>query len=125
MENDNEGLNLKDISEANATTEKTKRKLGKVVVAEIINMNVIVKDHQDARIIYDNGYYGTLEKDKTLTLHFEETLHLLERGVIKVTDELGVWVELDDCARLFTQKDEGLWTDYLVYKDLRNRGYIV
>jgi len=125
LENDNEGLNLKDISEANATTEKTKRKLGKVVVAEIINMNVIVKDHQDARIIYDNGYYGTLEKDKTLTLHFEETLHLLERGVIKVTDELGVWVELDDCARLFTQKDEGLWTDYLVYKDLRNRGYIV
>ncbi len=106
-------------------TETTKKKLGKAVYAQIKGTNVKIEDHQDARIIYDNGFYGTLEKDKSLSLNFEETLHLMERGVIKVSDERGVWLELADCTRLFSQKRENFWTDYLVYKDLRNRGYVV
>ena len=85
----------------------------------------IIKDHQDARIVYDNGYYGQLNEDKTLNLNFEEALHLLERGVIKIADENGLWLEVSDCARLFMKREIGFWTDYLVFKDLRNRGYIV
>ncbi|MBN1331147.1 MAG: tRNA-intron lyase [Candidatus Heimdallarchaeota archaeon] len=122
--------NKKDFDEedqefSDIEAETTKKKLGKAVYVQIKGTDVKVEDHQDARIIYDNGFYGALEKDKTLSLNFEETLHLMERGVIKVTDERGVWLELADCARLFSQKKENFWTDYLVYKDLRNRGYIV
>jgi len=49
----------------------------------------------------------------------------MERGVLKVTDENGVWLQVNDCAKLFSEKVEDFWIDYLVYKDLRNRGYIV
>lgn len=95
------------------------------IIAQLKEEEVIVKDHQDARIIYDNGYYGLLQKDKTLSLNFDEALHLLERGVITIINEDGEILTVRDCAAIFTQREEGFWKKYLVYKDLRNRGYIV
>lgn len=87
--------------------------------------SVFVEDHQDARIIYDNGFYGMLNKDKTLTLNFEEALHLYERGVISILNESGNLLSISECTTLFSKREKGFWSDYLVYKDLRNRGYII
>jgi len=106
-------------------SEPSNKKPSSVIVAKMIDNQIIIHDHQDARIIYDNGYYGTLNKDKTLTLNYEETLHLLERGQIKVVGENGLWLDVDVCATLFIKKEKGFWANYLVYKDLRNRGYIL
>ncbi len=102
-----------------------KKKSSGPILAKLQGTVIIVKDHQDARIIYDNGFYGLLNKDKTLSLNFEEALHLLEREVIRIADENGVWLNVSICARIFSERKEGFWKDYLVYKDLRNRGYIV
>ena len=60
-----------------------------------------------------------------MNLNFEEALHLMERSLIKILDENGLWLEVSDCARIFTEREKNFWTDYLVFKDLRNRGYIV
>lgn len=108
----------------NETTKK-KKKNSKEIIAQISENQVLIEDHQNARIVYDNGYYGILNKDKSLSLNFEEALHLLERGVIKIADENGLWLEVSSCARLFIERETGFWADYLVFKDLRNRGYII
>lgn len=106
--------------------QKTKKKKSsEPILAKLIKSEILIEDHQDARIIYDNGYYGLLNKDKTLSLNFEEALHLLERNVIKIADENGVWLDVSNCARIFSERKDSFWSDYLVYKDLRNRGYIV
>ncbi len=106
--------------------QKTKKKkASEPILCKLKNKEIIVEDHQDARIIYDNGYYGLLNKDKTLSLNFEEALHLLERDVIQIADENGVWLNVSNCARIFSERKDSFWSDYLVYKDLRNRGYIV
>jgi tRNA-intron endonuclease len=110
-----------DISDQN---DKTKQN-SKSITSYLEEDQVVVKDHQDARIIYDNGYYGLLLKDKTLSLNFDEALHLLERGVITISDKNEQLLDVDDCTRIFSQKKESFWKDYLVFKDLRNRGYIV
>ncbi|NHJ33496.1 MAG: tRNA-intron lyase [Asgard group archaeon] len=102
-----------------------KKKSSKPILTKLKNLEIIIEDHQDARIIYDNGYYGLLNKDKTLSLNFEEALHLLEREIIQIADENGVWLDVSKCARIFSERKDRFWTDYLVYKDLRNRGYIV
>ncbi len=96
-----------------------------VIQAKFREDSILVEDHQDARIIYDNGFYGMLNKDKTLTLNFEETLHLYERGVINILNESGIVLSISECSTLFSKKEKGFWSDYLVYKDLRNRGYII
>ena len=109
-------------SEEKKPTKKKKSSNG--ITAVLVGNEIIVYDHQDARIIYDNGYYGSLQKDKTLSLNFDEALHLLERGVIKIKDNERI-LTLSECTKIFTEKQEGFWKDYLVYKDLRNRGYIL
>jgi len=101
-----------------------KKKSSDGITAVLLGKEIIVHDHQDARIIYDNGYYGSLQKDKTLSLNFDEALHLLERGVIKIMAQKKT-LTLSECTKIFTQNMEGFWKDYLVYKDLRNRGYIL
>jgi len=101
-----------------------KKKSSDAITAVLAGKDIIVHDHQDARIIYDNGYYGSLQKDKTLSLYFDEALHLLERGVIKIMAQKKT-LTLSECTKIFTENMEGFWKDYLVYKDLRNRGYIL
>ncbi len=106
-------------------SQSKKKKDSKIIIAKISGNQVLIDDPQNARIVYDNGYYGLLNKNKTLSLNYEEALHLLERGVIKIVDETGLWLEVSDCARLFMERENGFWSDYLVFKDLRNRGYII
>jgi len=115
--------NPKDAPLNNPQNEQ--KKIEKTIVARLAEKELVIDDHQDARIVFDNGYYGVLNDDKTLSLNFEEALHLLERRVIKIVDENGVWLEVKDCARIFSEREKDFWTNYLVFKDLRNRGYIV
>ena len=105
--------------------QNSHRKNSESIVSIMKDTIVLVEDHQDARIIYDNGYYGILQNDKTLKLQFDEALHLFERGVITITNEKGESYTVSDCTQIFSEKQKDFWKDYLVYKDLRNRGYIV
>ncbi len=102
-----------------------KKQNSSAIIAKFQEGSILVEDHQDARIIYDNGFYGLLNKDKTLTLNFEEALHLFERGVICISNESGIALSISDCSTIFSKREKGFWSDYLVYKDLRNRGYII
>ena len=109
----------------NQENKKTKKKSSGPILAKISGDAILIEDHQDARIIYDNGFYGTLNKDKTLSLNYEEALHLLERGVIQIASKEVIWLSISDCARIISENEENFWSDYLVYTDLWNRGYIV
>ena len=113
----------KDLEEGMQPNKKKKH--ASEITAKLLEDSVIVEDHQDARIIYDNGYYGMLNQDKTLTLNFDEALHLLERGVINIVNESDIKIGVSECTTIFSKRLKGFWSDYLVYKDLRNRGYIV
>ena len=113
------------MSNSQETNTPKKRKTNKAIITQIENKIVTIKDPQDARIIFDNGFYGELQKDKSLHLNFDEALHLLERGVIIIQDEDKKPLSISQSAKLFTERKKGFWKDYLVYKDLRNRGYIV
>ncbi|MEA2071932.1 MAG: tRNA-intron lyase [Asgard group archaeon] len=117
----------KNSSQKNKIAEKKQQLKEKMdaIIAVLRKNDVYIEDHQDARIIYDNGFYGLLQDDKTLSLNYDEALHLLERGVIIIVDEDINQLEVNDCARIFSKREESFWENYLVFKDLRNRGYIV
>jgi len=71
----------------------------------------------------DRGF-GDLRGDK---LHFApyESFYLLEKGKIKVYEKRGKELELRDLVRKFSAGKPEIWIKYLVYRDLRDRGYIV
>ncbi|WEU40989.1 MAG: tRNA-intron lyase [Candidatus Odinarchaeum yellowstonii] len=74
--------------------------------------------------IYNKGYYGCFEKG-VLKLTPLEALLLLERGRIKVTDSDKNPIDFKQLVNFYLKKDQKIWTKYIVYRDLRSRGYTV
>ena len=76
--------------------------------------------------IFENGFFGIWIDEDTLCLEPEEILLLLDRGRIEVIKE-GTEEKFtsEDLVTYFTKHNRNFWSRYLVYKDLRNRGYVV
>lgn len=68
--------------------------------------------------------YGVSENG-TLMLTLYEALFLLSKGVIEVEDEkTGEEVNFQNLLKRFQAVDENAWVRYLIYRDLRSRGYV-
>jgi tRNA-intron endonuclease len=67
--------------------------------------------------------YGTAEND-VFTLAFYEALYLLDKEMLEVIDEKGEEVDFQSLLRCYEGVDENAWVNYLVYRDLRSRGYV-
>jgi len=79
----------------------------------------------DADKISQQGFYGTRTDDNRLELEPVEILHLLERKRIAVESVSGEVLGADDIVTAQLSKDPDLWIRYLVFRDLRSRGYAV
>ncbi len=107
---------------------------------EIIE-DIIDVEEEPATVIFDNGkgyvnkdesdrisqqgFYGTRLDDGRLELEPVEMLHLIERKRITVATEDGTAVLAKDIVNNQLPKDSDLWVRYLVFRDLRSRGYAV
>jgi tRNA-intron endonuclease len=83
----------------------------------------VVKDEADR--ISQHGFYGTRIDDGRLELEPVEVLHLLERNRISVKTSSGAPIVSKDVVNGLLEKDPDLWIKYLVFRDLRSRGYAV
>ena len=68
--------------------------------------------------------YGTSEND-VFTLAFYEALYLLDKELLEVEDEKGRQVDFQTLLQAYEQTNANAWVNYLVYRDLRSRGYVV
>jgi tRNA-intron endonuclease len=68
--------------------------------------------------------YGTAENE-VFTLAFYEALYLLDKEMLEVKDEKETVVDFQSLLQHYEKVNENAWVDYLVYRDLRSRGYVV
>jgi tRNA-intron endonuclease len=69
--------------------------------------------------------FGTLKGNK-LFFSPHEVFYLVEKGRIKVSDaQKNVQLSLRDLVEKFSARKPDIWIKYLIYRDLRDRGYIV
>jgi tRNA-intron endonuclease len=89
----------------------------------IVDNKVILEDEAEANQNYNKGYFGTL-KNKKLYLHLLEATFLLEteRITIQHGEKMFSFPELLDYGIDLFPKFE---IEYLVFRDLRRRGYVV
>jgi len=87
---------------------------------------VVVPAQNEANSLYQDGYGSLLGRGHLLTLKPFEALYLAEGMRIAVIDEASrqrlVFQEL---LWRFSGDDPLAWTRYLVYRDLRSRGFVV
>lgn len=87
---------------------------------------VFITTNPNVKEIYENGYFGRWINETTLSLAAEELLLLLDRKKILIQDpETKENLSSADIVNYFASDTNDLWSRYLVYKDLRNRGYVV
>jgi len=114
-------------------TEKSNEKAEKTQVEGIISENrVIISDPEAIQEFYYNSYIGELEKDEQnseqLSLNPVEVLLLSERKRLVVFIDNNKDNELYDFEGFlvyFSHNDDKLWHKYIIYMDLRKRGYFV
>ena len=82
-------------------------------------------DDVDADRISQQGFYGTRLDDGRLKLEPVELLHLLERKRVLVAMPSGDTLHAKDIVNQLLPADSTLWVRYLVFRDLRSRGYAV
>jgi tRNA-intron endonuclease len=80
---------------------------------------------EEADRISQQGFYGTRLDDGRLELEPVELLHLIERKRITVTEKNGTPIDSKEIVSALLPEDEDLWVRYLVFRDLRSRGYAV
>ena len=68
--------------------------------------------------------YGTTEND-IFTLAFHEALYLLDKQILEIKDKDGERADFQRLLESYERINENAWVNYLVYRDLRSRGYVV
>ena len=93
------------------------------ILASMRENDVLVSSPEGVEGLSSRGY-GVPENGK-LTLTFYEALFLLGKEVIEVEDEkTGEKIGFQDLLKHFQLVDENAWVRYLIYRDLRSRGYV-
>ncbi|MHA2143575.1 MAG: hypothetical protein ACXADF_18585, partial [Candidatus Thorarchaeota archaeon] len=80
---------------------------------------------KEADRISQHGFYGNRLDDGRLELEPVELLHLIERKRIIVKTSSGEPVASEDIVNSLLETNPDLWIKYLVFRDLRSRGYAV
>jgi tRNA-intron endonuclease len=106
---------------------KNKRKASSTTELKVKGLlaekGVQIPKSQNAEDILSRGY-GTKENDE-LVLTFYEALYLLEKKILEVEDEKGEPMDFQKLLRCYEAVNENAWAAYLIYRDLRSRGYVV
>jgi len=84
---------------------------------------VTISEQSNIDALSSRGY-GTVE-NKDFKLTFYEALYLLDKGMLEVNGGRGKVVDFQNLLHCYEAQNDNAWVNYLVYRDLRSRGYVV
>ncbi|MEM2989850.1 MAG: tRNA-intron lyase [Halobacteria archaeon] len=90
----------------------------------IDNSEVIIYENSNIDELVSKGY-GELMSNGALKLTPYEALYLVENNKLIVRTKSGVELEFNELLRVLQSVNPQLWLLYVIYRDLRRRGYIV
>lgn len=85
----------------------------------------ITENSQQARELYEKSNYGTILADGRIKLSLLEAVYLTEKNKITVLDGKNKPISLSKLTDKAEKKEHDFWTRYPVFRDFRNRGYII
>lgn len=107
--------------------------MNKVFRGILIGSRVFIPDIEESRELWGLGFYGkpvgiikprTPDFDKPLILDLIEAIYLMEKGILKVHSD-GYDLSVNTLINIARENYVDFDSRYIVYKDLRERGFIV
>jgi tRNA-intron endonuclease len=83
---------------------------------------ITIVDRSSIDALSSRGY-GSSENE-VFTLTFYEALYLFDKGMLEVRGEKGKEMDFQSLLHCYEASNENAWVSYLVYRDLRSRGYV-
>lgn len=105
-----------------------------MIGGRLVDNRIVVWDISDSRALFGDGYYGKpmgvskpkgTDFDAPLVLDLIEGCYLVEKNKLKVRRMDGAGVTYEEIRRLCKRQYSDFDSKYIVFQDLRNRGYIV
>lgn len=86
---------------------------------------VVTENSDEARDLYNQSRYGSLLDNGKVQLSLLEGLYLLEKERLIVLDGKNKKINSEKFIKKAKKLGSNFWIRYSVFKDMRNRGYIV
>jgi len=80
---------------------------------------------EDADRISRQGFYGVRLDDGRLELESVELIHLIDWKRIVAKNAAGKRIQMSHIVSVLMERNPELWVNYLVFRDLRSRGFAV
>lgn len=90
-----------------------------------LNQDFALIVEKEGNSLYSQGWYGQYTNKNHLKLDPYETAILLERGRIEVVESNDDILSLSEVVAFFSNNIPNFLVHYLLYKDLRGRGYVI
>ncbi len=104
---------------------REKPKLKKKVIGFLSETKVITESSDDAREFYNQSRFGSVTEAGKVELSLLEAIYLFEKNKLLIKSEAGRKISFESYVRKAKKVEPNFWVRYCVFKDIRNRGYII
>ncbi len=111
--------NFVEDSGSKANEEKKEK-----IKALLLDERAIAEDNGVAKEVYEQSRFGE-PKDGKIQYALVEALFLIEKGRMEIFDDKNKLVDFDDFVKKARKHEPNFWIKYVVYRDMRSRGYII
>lgn len=95
-----------------------------LIMSVMMDEFVLTESSDEARELYNQSRFGSVEENK-IKLSLLEALYLVEKGKIDIFDKRNKLITLENFIKKANKIEPNFWVRYCVFKDFRNRGYII
>ena len=96
-----------------------------VVKAFFAKEHVVTESSDPARELYEQSRYGRQYKDGKIQLSLIEAMYLMEKARLVVLDRRNREITEEVFLKKASKAEPNFWVRYSVFKDIRDRGYII
>ncbi len=96
-----------------------------VINAYLSNERVTAENSDPARELFNQGRFGKLNKDGSVQLSLIEGLYLMDKEKVTILDKRNKPISFESFLKKATKIEPSFWIRYCVFRDIRDRGYII
>jgi tRNA-intron endonuclease, archaea type len=109
-----------------STETESKKAKKKVLIRAILGgERVITEASNEARELYNQSRFGSVGTSGKVELSLLEGLYLMEKEKLDLKSEAGRKISFETYVKKARKIEPNFWIRYCVFRDMRNRGYII
>jgi len=122
---ESKSFNVPKAKPIGTSVEEKKTSKRKLVIAILTGQRVITENSDEAKEFYHQSRFGIITDSGKVELSLLEALYLMEKGRLKIKTEAGREIKFESYIKRARKVEPNFWIRYIVFKDMRNRGYII